>query len=136
MPVHLSERNGKFCVTEPNGSVKKCYDSREAALRYLRAINMHLKKSKGFEDLEQESQAAHAPALQIISDGTTAGTKLLIHGVQVPFSRLDFYCSDTDDYKSCSVSVSTRETTSDGLVVERSFNLRQPSLPTSPKDVG
>ena len=126
MPVHLSERNGKFCVTEPDGSVKKCYTSREEALKYLRAINMHLKKSKGFEELEKISEAAHVPAIQILSDGTAEGTQLLINGVLVPFSGMDFYCSNGDDYKSCSVSVRIKEQGLNGLVVERTFNLRQP----------
>ena len=133
MPVHLAERDGKFCVVEPNGTVKKCYDSREAALKYLRAINMHLKKSKGFEEIEEIASAAHAPALQIISDGTAAGTKLLIHGVEVQFTGIDFYCNDSEDYKSCSMSVRTREKGLNGLVVERSFNLRHSPPPAEVK---
>jgi len=124
MPVHLAERNGKTCVVEPDGTIKKCYNSREAALKYLRAINMHLKKSKGFEEIEQMADAAHAPAIVIVSDGTAKGTKLLIHGQEVPFSGIDFYCNDSDDYKSLSMSVRTREKGLNGLVVERSFNLR------------
>lgn len=127
MPVHLAEKDGKFCVVEPTGAVKKCYTSREEALKYLRAINMHLKKSKGFEEIEEIASAAHSPALQIISDGTAEGTKLLIHGVEVEFSGIDFYCSNSEDYKSCSMSVRTREKGPNGLVVERSFNLRHSS---------
>jgi len=131
MPVHLAERNGKHCVVEPNGTVKKCYTSKEEALAYLRAINMHLKKSKGFEEIEEVASAAHAPALQIISDGTAEGTKLLIHGVEVEYTGIDFYCNDSEDYKSCSMSVRTREKGPNGLIVERSFNLRH--SPEQPK---
>ncbi len=136
MPVHLSERDGKYCVTEPNGTVKKCYDSREAALRYLRAINMHLKKSKGFEELEQEAEAAHAPAIQIVSDGTAEGTLLLVNGVEVPFTGLDFYCNNDGDYQSCSMNIRTREQGPNGLTVERSFNLRQTPPPADVKAAG
>lgn len=134
MPVHLSERDGKYCVTEPDGTVKKCYDSREAALKYLRAINMHLKKSKGFEEFEAE--AAHAPVIQITSDGTAEGTMLLVNGVEVPFAGIDFYCNSNGDYKTCSMNIRTREQGPNGLVVERSFNLRQSPPPSEVKSNG
>jgi hypothetical protein len=95
---------------------------------------MHLKKSKGFEEIEEIANAAHAPAIQIISDGTAKGTKLLIHGAEVPFSGMDFCCNDSDDYKSCSMSVRTKEKGLNGLVVERSFNLRHsPPIQEQPK---
>jgi len=119
MPVHLAEQNGKYCVVEPNGTVKKCYDSKNAALRYLRAINMNIKKS----------EADHVPALQIISDGTAEGTKLLVHGVEVSFTGVDFYCY-SGEYGSCSMTVRTKDVGEDGLSLERSFTLRHSTPPT------
>ncbi len=75
-------------------------------------------------------------AIQIVSDGTADGTKLLINGVEVPFTGIDFYCNCGDDYKSCSMSVRTREEGPNGLVVERSFNLRQSPPPAEVKSNG
>lgn len=94
---------------------------------------MHLKKSKGFEEIEQMADAAHAPAIVIVSDGTAKGTKLLVHGVEVPFTGIDFYCTDSEEYGSCSMCVRTREKGPDGLVVERSFNLRHSTPIEQPK---
>ena len=132
MPVHLRERSGKTCVVESDGTLKKCFNSREAAMEYMKAINMK-SKSSGFEEIEEMASAAHAPAIQITSDGTAKGTKLLLNGVEIPFSGIDFYCNDSDDYKSCSMSVRVREQGSDGLVVERSFNLRHSPQVDQPK---
>ncbi len=118
MPVHLAEQNGKYCVVEPNGTVKKCYDSKQAALSYLRAINMNIKKS----------EADHVPALQIVSDGTAEGTRLLVHGVEVPFTGVDFYCY-SGEYGSCSMTVRTKDIGQDGISMERSFTLRHSTPP-------
>lgn len=92
-----------------------------------------MKKPNGFEEIEEIANASHAPALQIVSDGTASGTKLLIHGVEVQFTGIDFYCNDSEDYKSCSMSVRTREQGPNGLVVERSFNLRHSPPPSEVK---
>ena len=82
-------------------------------------------------DLEN-LKASQAPAIQIISDGTSSGTKMIVHGVEVPFTGIDFYCQNQEDNKYCSMSIRTSEVGQDGLVVERSFHLRhspqQPSL--------
>ena len=138
MPVHLSHRNGKYCVVEPNGTVKKCYTSRDEALAYLRAINMHIKKTakaeqsiriKASELVEGEHTA---PAIQIMSDGTAEGTVLWLHGVPIPCSSMSFYCNG-GDYPHCSMSITTRDTDGNGLTVERSYNLRH--TPTSPAEV-
>ncbi len=124
MPVHLAEQNGKYCVVEPNGTVKKCYDSKQAALSYLRAINMNIKKSK----------ADSVPALQIISDGTAEGTQLLVNGVPVEFTAMDFGCY-TGEYGSCSMTVRVRDVDDKNMSIERSFTLRhytpQSDVPTS-----
>ena len=69
-----------------------------------------------------------APPLQILSDGTSDGTIVMVHGVSVPFTRMDFYCSG-GDYPSCSMSITTQEKDLNGLVVERSFNLRHSPQP-------
>ena len=125
MPVHLAERNGKYCVVEPNGTVKKCYTSKEEALAYLRAINMHLKKSKGLEELENMASADHlgSPPIQIISDGTADGTHVMVDGMIIPCSRISFSC-EKGDYSYCSMTVSVAEKGENGMSVEKTFNLR------------
>lgn len=125
MPVHLAEQNGKYCVVEPNGTVKKCYNSKDAALRYLRAINMNIKKS----------EADHVPAIQIVSDGTAEGTQLLIKGISVPFTGVDFYCY-SGDYDSCSMTIRTKDVDENGLSMERSFTLRHSTPPAEAKVAG
>ena len=79
------------------------------------------------------ADASHAPAIVIVSDGTAKGTRLLVHGVEVPFTGIDFYCTDSEEYGSCSMCVRTREKGPDGLVVERSFNLRHSTPIEQPK---
>jgi hypothetical protein len=93
---------------------------------------MKYKKPTGFEEFE--TKAAETPVIQIVSDGTSEGTVLLVNGVQVEFTGIDFYCNSGGDYKSCSMCVRTRENGPDGLVVERSFNLRQSPPPTEVED--
>jgi hypothetical protein len=46
MPVHIEERNGKYCVVEPSGESKKCYDNRGDAVSYMRAINANIDKQE------------------------------------------------------------------------------------------
>lgn len=84
---------------------------------------MTIKNFKGLEEFEH-IKASQVPAIQIISDGTASGTKLLLHGVEIPFTGIDFYCNSNNDYSNCSMCVRTRENGPNGLVVERSFNLR------------
>ena len=138
MPVHLSEQNGKYCVVEPNGTVKKCYGSKAEALAYLRAINMHIKKGKGASEYSKVAIAASelvigehlAPAIQIVSDGTPEGTIVMLNGVSVPFDSMDFSCYG-GEYPMCSMSVTVRDVNEDGTSISRTFNLRK----TPPPDV-
>ena len=46
MPVHISERNGEYCVVEPSGKVVHCHDTRGEALAQLRALNSEEEKGK------------------------------------------------------------------------------------------
>jgi len=135
MPVHLTQKNGKYCVTEPDGTVKKCYDSREEALKYLRAINMHVKKKASEDSLKIKASEVilgehTALPIQILSDGTVEGTAVMLNGTIVPFSRMEFYCSE-GEYGSCSMSITLRDSDNKGTTVERTFQLRN-SKPIEP----
>jgi hypothetical protein len=131
MPVHISEQNGKYCVTEPNGHVKKCYSSRAEALAYLRAINRNVKAAEVQEDsiLVKASELVegqqYAPPIQIISDGSAEGTIVMINGVAMTFTNVNFSCSQSEDYPYCSMGVTVREADDSGMTVERTFNLRK-----------
>jgi hypothetical protein len=144
MPVHLSEQNGKYCVVEPNGTVKKCYGSKAEALAYLKAINMHIKKGKGENQHPNLAIAAGelvvgqhlAPAIQIVSDGTSEGTIVMLNGVSVPFNNMDFSCCASEDYPYCSMSITVRDIDEAGTSVSRTFNLRNSPPPDQPKSSG
>lgn len=76
------------------------------------------------------------PTIQILSDGTAEGTKLLVNGIEILFTGLDFYCTSDSDYNNCSMNIRTREQSPNGLIVERSFNLRQSPQPAEVKPNG
>jgi hypothetical protein len=112
MPVHLTEKDGKYCVTEPDGTVKKCYTSKQEALQYLQAININTMDKSKAEELPT--------AIRIVSGGTPETTFLFIHGIMTKFSSMEFSCEEG----GCEMEISTTMTGEDGMTIERKFKLR------------
>lgn len=93
----------------------------------IRVLARDLNKSFGLD-------AASAPPIAIISDGTAEGTMLFLNGQLTPFSNMDFYCNtgspktECDPYgscASCSMSITLREKGEDGSEINRTITLRK-----------
>jgi len=81
-----------------------------------------------FRDLAvHEGTPEEYPAIVIMSDGSPNGTKVMIYGVEVPFSDMSFYCDTHEDYPSCSMSLTTQDVELNGIKVRKSITLRKES---------
>lgn len=149
MPLGITKKDGKFCVTDPAGKQFGCHPTKKQAIDQIAAIEESKKRQgkamndlvdkNGFNliavdrmrklaqelnDADEALDSVTPPPIAIISDGTANGTILMLHGQVVPFSSMDIYCS-RGDYASCSMSVTMRETGPDGLEVSRTMTLRK-----------
>ncbi len=153
MPVKVEKRGNKYCVVGPDGKLEgKCFSDKEKAVKQVQAINLSKRRKEGkpappapkaksgveliaearikvrATDLGEENGLPQASVpIIILSDGTPEGTKLIVHGQPVDFSRMDLYCNREGDYKSCSLSITQRETGPDGQTIERTMTLRKES---------
>ena len=142
MPLTITTRGGKFCVTDPAGKEFGCHATKQGAVNQIGAIESS-KKSKSGMDLAAENririlaadlQAEHGteqPPIMIMSDGTPEGTHLMIHGQLIDFKRMDIYCSHDPEYPHCSLSITREEKDENGLLVEKTLTLRK-EPPASP----
>lgn len=136
MPLTITKKNGQFCVTDPAGKEFGCHATKSAAIKQIGAIESN-KKSKSGLDLAAEDKirilaadlkgehGVEQPPIIIMSDGTPEGTHLMIHGSLVIFKRMDLYCSHDSDYPSCSLSITTEDTDTEGLLIEKTLTLRK-----------
>jgi len=69
--------------------------------------------------------AQDQPPIVIVSDGTPEGTMLMLHGQPIAAKRISLYCSNSDDYPHCDLSITMEESDDNGLVVERTLTLRK-----------
>ena len=69
--------------------------------------------------------AQNEPPIVIVSDGTPEGTMLMLHGQAIPAKRISLYCSNDPDYPHCDLSITVEESSSDGLLVEKTLTLRK-----------
>ena len=136
MPVKVQEKDGEYCVTEPGGKVVKCHATKEKAGKHAAAINMSksalaLLAEAKFQDLKEaraeDPPAMPAPPIIIVSDGSPTGTRVLIHGAEVPFSDMSFYCDAHEEYASCSMNLTTQDMDLNGMKVRKSMTLRKES---------
>lgn len=139
MPLTIKKKNGKYCVTDPEGKTFGCHATKDEAVKQIGAIESNKSKS-GLDLLADDNLQALAaelgiaedvkhPPVVIVSDGTPEGTMLLLHGQPVPAKRVSFYCSKSEDYASCDLSITMEQSDQDGLIVEKTLTLRkEPSL--------
>lgn len=138
MPLGITKKDGKYCVTDPAGKEFGCHATKKGAVDQIGAIESSKKRqSKSGVDLIVEDRikllageldASHGteqPPIMVMSDGTPEGTHLMVHGQLVPFKRMDIYCSHDPEYPHCSVSVTMNETDDNGMVVEKTLTLRK-----------
>jgi len=150
MPVKVAKRGNKYCVVGPDGKLEgKCYSNKEQAVKQVQAINLSKRRQEGkptpntksgielmakarinvqVSALGEENGMPSAPApIIILSDGTPEGTKIMVHGQPIEFTRMDLYCSKSDDYPHCSLSITQKTESPDGQTVERTMTLRKES---------
>ncbi len=141
MPLGITQKGGKFCVTDPAGKQFGCHATKQDAVNQIGAIESN--KSKSGMDLAAEDKirilaadlkAGHGteePPIMIMSDGTPEGTHLMIHGQLIDFKRMDIYCSHDPEYPHCSLSITREEADENGLLIEKTLTLRK-EPPASP----
>ena len=76
-------------------------------------------------DLSHGAEEPNYPPIMIASDGSPEGTVLMVHGQPVAFKDFSIYCDRSEDYASCSISVTIEESNEDGMTVERRLTLRK-----------
>lgn len=129
MPLRITKKGNKYCVTDPAGKQFGCHPTKNRAVDQIAAIEISKhKRGASMNDevkpsveqlvaqrirvLAQELNKAYgldasAPPIAIISDGTAEGTVLLLNGQVTPFTNMDFYCNmgspktECDPYGSC-----------------------------------
>lgn len=135
MPLTITKRDGKFCVTDPAGKTFGCHATKQGAVDQIGAIESNKSKSglevvagKRIELLSAELDASHGteqPPIMVMSDGTPEGTTLMVNGMVVPFKRMDICCSQDPDYPYCDLSITLVEGDQNGLQVEKTLRLRK-----------
>lgn len=146
MPLTITKKNGKFCVTDPAGKEFGCHATKKGAVKQIGAIESNKAKSgidlaadERIRILAAELEAEHSvksPPIVIVSDGSPEGTYLLLHGQLVEATRISLYCSRSKDYPHCDLSITVEETGEDGLIIERTLTLRkEPSELPEPKGI-
>lgn len=76
-----------------------------------------------------QAKGNDVPPIVIMSDGTPAGTSLLINGTAVAYKRLSMYTSNDPDYSYTDISITLEESSDDGMTVERTLTLRKEPEP-------
>lgn len=133
MPLTITKKDGKFCVTDPAGKEFGCHASKKEAVDQIGAIESS--KAKSGLDLAADERIRilaaglgeenGMPPIVIASDGTPEGTHLAVKGQMVPFKRVSLSCSNDPDYPYCDLHVTMEVSDDDGLVVEKSLTLRK-----------
>ncbi len=72
-----------------------------------------------------QAKAGDGPPIVVLTDGTPAGTQLMVNGTPVPFKRLSIYVSNDSDYSHTDISITLEESSDEGLTVERTLTLRR-----------
>lgn len=72
-----------------------------------------------------KAEGTDVPPIVVMSDGTPAGTTLMINGTSIPFKRLSIYTSNDPDYSYADISITLEESSDDGMTVERTLTLRK-----------
>jgi hypothetical protein len=149
MPLHVQKKGSKYVVTDPAGKEFGTHSTKQKAIDQIVAIEIS-KKSKGvimdntdgvklvaqerINVLAGELGTSHgvempAAPITILSDGTSAGTVVMLNGQVVEFDSFDIYCdrgNPEHDYPaSCSMSITMREKGEDGVEVRRTLTLRK-----------
>jgi len=135
MPLTITKKDGRFCVTDPAGKNFGCHATKKGAVDQIGAIESSKLKS-GLDLASEHNNTILAAELgvaneiellpiMIASDGTPEGTVVLIHGQPVPFKQVDMYCSHEAGYPHCSISITMDETNENGMIVERKLILRK-----------
>lgn len=137
MPLGITKKDGKFCVTDPAGKSFGCHATKEAAIKQIGAIESN--KSKSGLDLAAadrinalaaelghvEAEVDGQPPIMILSDGTPGGTILFLHGQPVPAKNISLYCCNDEEYAHCDFSITMEQEAEDGLIVEKRLTLRK-----------
>jgi hypothetical protein len=72
-----------------------------------------------------EAKANDIPPIVVMSDGTPAGTSLMVNGHSIPYKRISIYASNDPDYSYTDISITLEESNDDGMTVERTLTLRK-----------
>lgn len=144
MPLSITKKDGKFCVTDPAGKEFGCHATKKGAVKQIGAIES--KKTKSGIDLVADERIrilaaalgteheSESPPIIIVSDGSPEGTYLLLHGQIVEATRISLICSRSKDYPHCDLSITVEETGEDGLIIEKTLTLRK-EPPAEPKEI-
>lgn len=135
MPLGITKKDGKFCVTDPSGKEFGCHTTKKGAINQIGAIESN--KTKSGLDLAADERIrilaaalgsehiSESPPIVIVSDGSPDGTHLMLHGQLVEATRISLYCSKSKDYPHCDLSITVEETGDDGMVIEKTLTLRK-----------